>query len=67
MFAAGAPAGKHHTDRHHGHPIRNVFTNTSGVFGLGVNWWDAPYKGSMDDLRIYGRALGDAEVSALAR
>ncbi|MFC5459354.1 family 43 glycosylhydrolase [Massilia niabensis] len=45
----------------------NVFTNTSGVFALGVNWWDTPYKGSMDDLRIYGTALGDAEVAQLAR
>ncbi|WP_020652830.1 family 43 glycosylhydrolase [Massilia niastensis] len=45
----------------------NIFTNASGVFSLGVNWWDTPYKGSMDELRIYGTALGDADVSALAR
>ena len=45
----------------------NVFTTTTGVFALGVNWWDTPYKGSIDDLRIYGTALGDADVSALAR
>ncbi|RZA34329.1 MAG: glycoside hydrolase family 43 [Lysobacteraceae bacterium] len=45
----------------------NVFTTTAGVFALGVNWWDTPYRGSMDDLRIYGSALSDADVSALAR
>jgi len=45
----------------------NVFTTTSGVFALGVNWWDAPYKGSMDDLRIYGTALSDAEVASISR
>ena len=45
----------------------NVFTNASGVFALGVNWWDTPYKGSMDDLRIYGSALTDAEVASIAR
>ena len=45
----------------------NVFTTTAGVFGLGVNWWDPPYKGSMDELRIYGTALSDADVAALAR
>ncbi len=45
----------------------HVFTNTSGVFSLGVNWWDLPYKGSMDDLRIYGSALTDADIAALAR
>ncbi len=45
----------------------NVFTTNNGVFALGVNWWDAPYKGAMDDLRIYGTALSDAEVATLAR
>ena len=45
----------------------NVFTNSSAVFALGVNWWDTPYKGSMDDLRIYGSALSDADVAGLAR
>jgi len=44
----------------------NVFTTTSGVFALGVNWWDTPYKGAMDELRIYNRALSDAEVAGLA-
>jgi arabinan endo-1,5-alpha-L-arabinosidase len=44
----------------------NVFTTANGTFALGVNWWDAPYKGSMDELRVYGRALSEAEVSALA-
>jgi len=45
----------------------NVFTGTSGVFALGVNWWDAPYRGAMDDLRIYGSALSDADIAALVR
>ncbi|MEJ7808548.1 MAG: LamG-like jellyroll fold domain-containing protein [Telluria sp.] len=45
----------------------NVFTTTNGVFSLGVNWWDVPYKGSMDDLRIYGTALTDADIASLAR
>jgi arabinan endo-1,5-alpha-L-arabinosidase len=45
----------------------NVFTTTNGVFALGVNWWDVPYKGSMDDLRIYGTALSDGEIASIAR
>jgi arabinan endo-1,5-alpha-L-arabinosidase len=45
----------------------NVFTTNNGVFALGVNWWDAPYMGSMDDLRIYGSALSDGEVASIAR
>lgn len=44
----------------------NVYTTVSGVFALGVNWWDTPYKGAMDELRIYNRALSDAEVAGLA-
>jgi len=44
----------------------NVFTTNSGVFSLGVNWWDTPYKGLMDELRIYETALTDAQVQALA-
>jgi arabinan endo-1,5-alpha-L-arabinosidase len=53
--------------RFSGSNFPNVFTTTNGVFALGVNWWDTPYKGSMDELRIYGTALSDAEVLALAR
>jgi arabinan endo-1,5-alpha-L-arabinosidase len=53
--------------RFSGSNFPNVFTTTTGAFALGVNWWDAPYKGSMDELRIYGTALSDADVSALAR
>jgi arabinan endo-1,5-alpha-L-arabinosidase len=44
----------------------NVFTSTTGVFALGVNYWDTPYKGSMDELRIYNTALTDAQVGGLA-
>ncbi len=44
----------------------NVFTNNTGVFSLGVNWWDTPYKGLMDELRIYEIALTAEEVAALS-
>lgn len=44
----------------------NVFTNNSCVFSLGVNWWDTPYKGLMDELRIYETALTAEEVAALS-
>ncbi|WP_399539045.1 LamG-like jellyroll fold domain-containing protein [uncultured Paenibacillus sp.] len=36
-------------------------------FSLGVNWWDAPFKGIMDELRIYEGALSPAQVADLAR
>jgi len=44
----------------------DIFTTTNGSFSLAVNWWDAPYKGLMDELRIYDGALSAAEVAALA-
>ncbi|XEC95926.1 family 43 glycosylhydrolase [Paenibacillus tarimensis] len=43
----------------------NVFTDAGGVFGLGVNYWDAPFKGLMDDLRIYEVALTEEKVGLL--
>jgi len=45
----------------------NVFTTTNGTFGLGVNWWDTPYKGLMDDVRIYESALTAEGITALAQ
>ncbi|QYR21525.1 Ig-like domain-containing protein [Paenibacillus sp. sptzw28] len=45
----------------------NVFTNSSGVFGLGVNYWDIPYNGLMDELRVYNMALSGAQVAELAK
>jgi arabinan endo-1,5-alpha-L-arabinosidase len=43
----------------------NVFTTNTGVFSLGVNWWDAPYKGLMDELRIYEVALTADQVASM--
>ncbi|WP_077065152.1 LamG-like jellyroll fold domain-containing protein [Gracilibacillus massiliensis] len=47
-----------------GEGFPNIFTTTDAKFALGVNYWDAPYKGLMDDLRIYGnKVLSSTEVS----
>ncbi|MFC5652812.1 LamG-like jellyroll fold domain-containing protein [Paenibacillus solisilvae] len=45
----------------------NLFTTTDGIFSLGVNWWDTPYKGLMDELRIYEVALTAEQVANLAK
>ncbi|CAM4397870.1 family 43 glycosylhydrolase [Paenibacillus alkaliterrae] len=45
----------------------NVFTTTDGSFSLGVNWWDTPYKGLIDELRIYEVALPAEEIANLAK
>ena len=44
----------------------NLFTTTDSTFSLGVNWWDTPYKGLMDELRIYETALTAEQVASLA-
>ena len=44
----------------------DIFTTANGSFSLAVNWWDTPYKGLIDELRIYDGALSAEEVAALA-
>ncbi|KGE20170.1 LamG-like jellyroll fold domain-containing protein [Paenibacillus wynnii] len=45
----------------------NLFTTTDASFSLGVNWWDIPYKGLIDELRIYEGALSPSEVLNLVK
>ncbi|MGM0881572.1 MAG: LamG-like jellyroll fold domain-containing protein [Bacillota bacterium] len=45
----------------------NLFTTTDSSFSLGVNWWDTPYKGLIDELRIYEGALSPTEIANLAQ
>lgn len=48
-----------------GEGFPNVFTTADGTFGLGVNFWDVPYKGLMDELRIYHGELTADEIANL--
>lgn len=44
----------------------NVFTTIDAKFGLGVNYWDVPFKGLMDEVRVYnGYVLSAEEVQRL--
>lgn len=44
----------------------NVFNSIDAVFGLGVNYWDTPFKGFMDEVRVYdGLAISADEARAL--
>jgi arabinan endo-1,5-alpha-L-arabinosidase len=45
----------------------NVFSTTTGAFGLGVNYWDTPFKGLMDELHIYEGALTAEQISELSK
>lgn len=49
-----------------GEDFPNVFNKDQSFFGLGVNYWDAPYQGMLDELNIYDRALTATEVELLA-
>src|SRR5690606_13267300 len=41
----------------------NVFTTDDAVFALGVNYWDTPYKGFMDELLVYeNKVLSGDEI-----
>jgi arabinan endo-1,5-alpha-L-arabinosidase len=43
----------------------NVFTTTNGTFGLGVNWWDTPYKGLMDELQVFEGTLTPEDIAEI--
>lgn len=45
----------------------NIFTTSDASFSLGVNWWDPPFKGMIDELRIYDGALSASEIEELAQ
>lgn len=44
-----------------GENFPDVFTTENGVFALGVNYWDTPYKGLMDELLVYDAKVLTAE------
>ncbi|WP_286215544.1 LamG domain-containing protein [Demequina sediminis] len=44
----------------------DVFTTDDAVFGLGVNHWDVPYEGDIDELGVWSRSLTPTEIADLA-
>lgn len=55
-------------ERFRGIDFPDVFSGVEeAVFTLGVNWWDPPFVGLIDELRIYERALSPTEVDKLFR
>ncbi|MBT2727340.1 family 43 glycosylhydrolase [Bacillus sp. ISL-75] len=54
-------------EKYTGSDFSNIFTTSDGKFSLAVNWWDTPYKGLMDDLRIYEGALTPSQLAELAK
>ncbi|MDY7222437.1 LamG-like jellyroll fold domain-containing protein [Halalkalibacterium halodurans] len=55
-------------ERFRGENFPNLFTTPNAYFALGVNHWDAPFQGMIDELRIYdGVALTREEIVHLAK
>lgn len=47
---------------HEGTDFPSVFNGTDSILALGVNYWDTPYNGLIDDVRIYDIALTEEEI-----
>jgi arabinan endo-1,5-alpha-L-arabinosidase len=45
--------------------LTDFFSNYVGHFALGVNYWDLPFNGMIDQLKIYDAALEADEMKAL--
>lgn len=51
-----------------GRSFPDIFTAEDDTnFALGVNFWDPPFKGMMDDLRIYDTAISAEKIKELAK
>lgn len=49
-----------------GKDFPDIFTSIDATFSLGVNYWDIPFKGLMDEVRVYDAvALPEEEIRAL--
>ncbi|WP_062388405.1 LamG-like jellyroll fold domain-containing protein [Demequina iriomotensis] len=44
----------------------NVLTSPDGRFAIGVNWWDTPFAGDVDEVAVWTSALTPEEIAALA-
>ncbi|SEI98294.1 family 43 glycosylhydrolase [Demequina mangrovi] len=47
--------------------FNDVLTSPTAVFALGVNWWDTPFQGDIDELLLSTAVLTPEEVEALAQ
>jgi len=44
--------------------LTDFFSARPGIFALGVNYWDAPFDGVIDELKVYEASLSAAEIRA---
>lgn len=43
----------------------DIFSGNTNSFYLGVNWWDTPYNGMMDELKVYDNTLSADAIASL--
>lgn len=48
-----------------GATVGDLFSSSNSKFALGVNYWDLPFNGEIDDLKFYEASLSATEVKAL--
>ncbi|MER2492883.1 LamG-like jellyroll fold domain-containing protein [Catenovulum sediminis] len=48
-----------------GGEITDLFSSNDGTFVLGVNYWDLPFNGLIDQFTVYDASLSQAEIIAL--
>ncbi|RCW63734.1 LamG-like jellyroll fold domain-containing protein [Saliterribacillus persicus] len=48
-----------------GDEFPQIFKEANAAFGLGVNYWDTPYEGLVDELMIYNYAISQDEIEEL--
>jgi arabinan endo-1,5-alpha-L-arabinosidase len=53
------------TRRFNAGTISDFFSTRPGIFALGVNYWDLPFNGLIDELKIYEASLSAAEIRSL--
>jgi arabinan endo-1,5-alpha-L-arabinosidase len=51
--------------RFSGSNFPDLFSTSQATFALGVNYWDLPLQGMLDELAIYDSALSQTEIRAL--
>ncbi|MDW4571361.1 LamG-like jellyroll fold domain-containing protein [Microbacterium sp. M3] len=52
--------------RYQGTGFPDVLSGAGNVFALGVNWWDVPFRGDVDELSAWSSALSPDDVAELA-
>ena len=52
--------------RFQGTGFPDALSGPGNVFALGVNWWDTPFRGDVDELSVWSSALAPDDVAQLA-